>query len=60
MTDLDVREVTEPPKADVPMLEIRDVTKRFGSVISLFEISTTVRAGQSPASSATTAPASRR
>jgi simple sugar transport system ATP-binding protein len=28
------------------MLEMRDVTKTFGSVISLFEISTTVRAGQ--------------
>ncbi len=46
MTDLDMREVAEPQKADVPMLEIRDVTKTFGSVISLFEISTTVRAGK--------------
>src|SRR5262249_61649062 len=46
MTDLEVQEVTDPQKADVPMLEIRDVTKTFGSVISLFEISTTVRAGQ--------------
>jgi simple sugar transport system ATP-binding protein len=46
MTDVEVREVVEPPKAGVPMLEIRNVTKTFGSVISLFEISTTVRAGQ--------------
>jgi simple sugar transport system ATP-binding protein len=29
-----------------PLLEIRDITKTFGSVISLFEISTTVRAGE--------------
>ncbi len=31
---------------DAPMLEIRNVTKTFGSVISLADISTTVRAGQ--------------
>jgi simple sugar transport system ATP-binding protein len=36
----------EPGTEDVPMLEIRGVTKMFGSVISLSEISTTVRAGQ--------------
>jgi simple sugar transport system ATP-binding protein len=36
----------EPATEDVPMLEIRGVTKMFGSVISLSEISTTVRAGQ--------------
>ena len=45
-------EVTEqpPPAAesdsDTPMLEIRNVTKTFGSVISLSDISTTVRAGK--------------
>ncbi len=45
-------EVTEqPPPAsesdsDTPMLEIRNVTKTFGSVISLSDISTTVRAGK--------------
>ena len=45
-------EVTEqPPPAsesdsETPMLEIRNVTKTFGSVISLSDISTTVRAGK--------------
>jgi simple sugar transport system ATP-binding protein len=45
-------EVTEqPPPAspsdsDTPMLEIRNVTKTFGSVISLSDISTIVRAGK--------------
>src|SRR5690348_17320191 len=45
-------EVTEqPPPAsesgsDAPMLEIRNMTKTFGSVISLSDISTTVRAGK--------------
>src|SRR6476659_6598929 len=45
-------EVTEqPPPAsesgsDAPMLEIRNLTKTFGSVISLSDISTTVRAGK--------------
>jgi simple sugar transport system ATP-binding protein len=44
-------EVTEQPPAsesdsDTPMLEIRNVTKTFGSVISLSDISTTVRAGK--------------
>jgi simple sugar transport system ATP-binding protein len=34
------------PDTGAPLLEIRDVTKTFGSVISLFEVSTTVRAGQ--------------
>ncbi|MEU4161046.1 ATP-binding cassette domain-containing protein [Actinoplanes sp. NPDC026670] len=32
--------------ADEPLLEIRDVSKTFGSVISLSGVSTTVRAGQ--------------
>jgi simple sugar transport system ATP-binding protein len=32
--------------ADRPLLEIRNVTKTFGSVISLSDISTTVRSGQ--------------
>ncbi len=31
---------------DTPMLEVREVTKMFGTVISLSDISTTVRAGQ--------------
>jgi len=31
---------------DGPLLEIREISKFFGSVISLQEISTTVRAGQ--------------
>ena len=31
---------------DAPLLEIQNITKTFGSVISLSEISTTVRAGQ--------------
>ena len=42
-TDIDVQEVRD---ADAPLLEIRNVTKTFGSVISLSDISTTVRAGQ--------------
>jgi simple sugar transport system ATP-binding protein len=44
--NIDVTEVQHQPDDDVPMLEIRNVTKTFGSVISLSEISTTVRAGQ--------------
>ncbi|OLE25088.1 MAG: sugar ABC transporter ATP-binding protein [Actinobacteria bacterium 13_1_20CM_3_71_11] len=36
--------MTEPETA--PLLEIRDIAKTFGSVISLYGISTTVRAGQ--------------
>ena len=43
MTAIEVDEVQDP---DAPLLEIRDVTKTFGSVISLSDISTTVRAGQ--------------
>jgi simple sugar transport system ATP-binding protein len=44
-------EVVEQPPAgdagsDAPMLEVRNVTKTFGSVISLSDVSTTVRAGQ--------------
>ena len=34
------------PGRDGPLLEIREISKFFGSVISLQEISTTVRAGQ--------------
>src|SRR5439155_8545093 len=48
MSDIDTTEVREVI-SDVdgaPMLEIRNVTKMFGSVISLSDISTTVRAGQ--------------
>jgi simple sugar transport system ATP-binding protein len=41
----EVREVIEDGDG-APLLEISDVTKTFGSVISLFEISTTVHAGQ--------------
>src|SRR3979409_603632 len=50
MTDIEVTEgvSAEEPSAggDTPMLEVRVVTKMFGSEISLSEISTTVRAGQ--------------
>jgi simple sugar transport system ATP-binding protein len=48
MTDIAMTEVRQPAPdaADVPMLEIRNVTKTFGSVISLADISTTVRSGQ--------------
>jgi len=44
----DIEFVTEDaPETDAaPLLEIRNVTKTFGSVISLSDISTTVRAGQ--------------
>jgi simple sugar transport system ATP-binding protein len=48
MSDSDATEVREVI-SDVdgaPLLEIREVTKMFGSVISLSDISTTVRAGQ--------------
>jgi simple sugar transport system ATP-binding protein len=38
--------VTDQTVTDAPLLEIQNVTKTFGSVISLSEISTTVRAGQ--------------
>ena len=48
MTDIEVTEDKATPGegGDAPMLEIRNVTKMFGSVISLADISTTVRAGQ--------------
>jgi simple sugar transport system ATP-binding protein len=48
MSDSDVTEVREviPDVDGAPLLEIRQVTKMFGSVISLADISTTVRAGQ--------------
>ncbi len=42
---IEVRTVEEDGDG-APLLEIREVTKTFGSVISLSEISTTVRAGQ--------------
>jgi simple sugar transport system ATP-binding protein len=43
---IDVDEVAQPSATDVPMLEIKNITKTFGSVISLSDISTTVRSGQ--------------
>lgn len=47
MAHVEVEEVAENPSEDgTPLLEIRNVTKLFGSVISLSEISTTVRAGE--------------
>ncbi|MGI8677998.1 MAG: ATP-binding cassette domain-containing protein [Jatrophihabitans sp.] len=47
MTDIEVEEVAESSSADgAPLLEMRNITKMFGSVISLSEISTTVRAGE--------------
>ena len=48
MTEIEVTEGTDPrpDTGDVPLLEVRNVTKMFGSVISLADISTTVRAGQ--------------
>ena len=42
---IEVREVVADSNG-APLLEIRDVTKMFGSVISLSEISTTVRPGR--------------
>jgi simple sugar transport system ATP-binding protein len=36
----------EAPDGAAPLLELRNITKYFGSVISLRDISTTVRAGQ--------------
>jgi simple sugar transport system ATP-binding protein len=47
MSDIEVTEVgADRPDGGAPMLDVRNVTKMFGSVISLSEISTTVRAGQ--------------
>jgi simple sugar transport system ATP-binding protein len=47
MSDIEVTEVgAGRPDGGAPMLDVRNVTKMFGSVISLSEISTTVRAGQ--------------
>ncbi|MGI8878967.1 MAG: ATP-binding cassette domain-containing protein [Jatrophihabitans sp.] len=48
MPEIEVSEVAKPTTGDggVPMLEIRNITKMFGSVISLSDISTSVRAGQ--------------
>jgi simple sugar transport system ATP-binding protein len=48
VADIEVTEAKAAPRndTDAPLLEIRGVTKAFGSVISLADISTTVRAGQ--------------
>jgi simple sugar transport system ATP-binding protein len=48
MADIEVTEDKAAPRheTDAPLLEIRGVTKTFGSVISLADISTTVTAGQ--------------
>jgi simple sugar transport system ATP-binding protein len=48
MTDTQPEATPESPerRTDGPLLEIREISKFFGSVISLQEISTTVRAGQ--------------
>ena len=48
MTDTQQESAPESPESgtDGPLLEIREISKFFGSVISLQEISTTVRAGQ--------------
>jgi simple sugar transport system ATP-binding protein len=46
MTDTEARTPATDPAAGTPFLEIRNVSKYFGSVISLKDISTTVRAGQ--------------
>ena len=40
------RESMTTPETDAPLLEIRNISKFFGSVIALKDISTTVRAGQ--------------
>jgi simple sugar transport system ATP-binding protein len=45
-TDVEVNEEATPGDGVAPLLEIRHITKTFGSVISLSDISTTVRAGQ--------------
>ena len=42
----EVREVRPTPDGDPALLEARDVSKSFGSVISLADISTSVRAGE--------------
>jgi simple sugar transport system ATP-binding protein len=46
MTDIEVVDPPDNTNTDVPMLEVRNVTKTFGSVISLSDISTMVHAGQ--------------
>jgi simple sugar transport system ATP-binding protein len=47
MADIEVTDdAAAPRETDAPLLEVRGVTKTFGSVISLADISTTVRAGQ--------------
>jgi simple sugar transport system ATP-binding protein len=45
MTDTQ-QQPSAPAATETPLLEIREISKFFGSVISLQEISTTVRAGQ--------------
>ena len=53
MTDAEItfdsaRQIHQAPQGSgsAPLLEIQNITKTFGNVISLFDISTTVRAGQ--------------
>jgi simple sugar transport system ATP-binding protein len=46
MSDIEVVDPPENTETEAPMLEVRNVTKTFGSVISLSDISTTVRAGE--------------
>ncbi len=42
----EVREVSPEPAAAAPLLELRNISKAFGSVISLSDISGSVRAGE--------------
>ena len=37
---------TSPDKADTPVIEVREIGKRYGSIIALRDVSTSVRAGQ--------------
>ncbi len=46
MTAIHVTDETQERDGDAPLLEIRNITKTFGSVISLADISTTVGAGK--------------
>ncbi len=48
------------PENGAPLLEIRELTKTFGSVISLSGVSTTVRAGEVTCVLGDNAPASPR
>jgi len=36
----------DPDKSGVPVIEVRDIGKRYGSIIALRDVSTSVRAGQ--------------